>query len=151
MKSVNVKVDPFELIDLLECTIHKKTNEHATARIKGRISWDKEEEYLEDVLSEIYATITVIDDSGEDKIVFKGIVTHFSIQTENGVRTVIADLISGTYLLDINPVTRTFQNKDMLYKSVISTMILEIANACADSLLRGCHLSLSKSPFSSST
>lgn len=129
MKSVNVTVNPFELIDLLECTIHKKSNEHATARIKGRISWDKEEEYLEDVLAETYATITVTDDSEEDKIVFNGVVTHFSIQTENGVRTVTADLISGTYLLDITPVTRSFQDKNMLYKSVINTILENYANS----------------------
>lgn len=125
MRDRKIVISPFELIDLVDCTIYKEVNEHSTAFFKGRISADKEEEYVEMSLKNLYATITAMDEDGGEKIVFNGLVKDLAVTTENGVRLLSVWLVSGTFLMDSIRHIRTYQKKTMLFKEVLEAFTSE--------------------------
>lgn len=125
MRDRRIVISPFELIDLVDCTIYKEVNEHSTAFFKGRISADKEEEYVEMSLKNLYATITAMDEDGGEKIVFNGLVKDLAVTTENGVRLLSVWLVSGTFLMDSIRHIRTYQKKTMLFKEVLEAFTSE--------------------------
>lgn len=74
MRDRTVVVEPFELLDLLECTVHKKVNEHATVSFSGHIPENKEDEYVEMNLLETWGRVVVYDEDGVEKLIFLGAV-----------------------------------------------------------------------------
>lgn len=118
MRENNIIIGPFDLLDILECTVHKRVNEHATVKFSGHITPEHEDEYVEMNLKELWAGVTVLEESGERKTLFKGAVQSLEIETENGVKTLRGELVSGSYLMDTMEHTRTFQDAGMLYREV---------------------------------
>lgn len=132
MRANQITVDPFEFIDVLRCDIHKPVNDHATAHISGHISSGMEDQYVTMSLNGVQAAIHACDDSsGEDKVIFYGIVQNVSINSENDGKTLEVDLISSTYLMDNCPHSRTFQDASMTYDNMLN----QIANTYDDSVI----------------
>lgn len=120
MRDLKITVEPFAFINLLQCDIRKVVNEHVTATVSGIIPNDMEGAYMEMALAGVKSVITARDDSGAEKTVFHGIVRNLSIDTKNELKTLTAELISASYLMDNRPHTRTFQDAAMSYNDVLN-------------------------------
>lgn len=119
MRAVNIIIEPFQLLDLRRCDIHKKINEHSTAQVIGTIDSKLEDKYAEMQLEGIVCRIKAEDNNGKIFLVFQGIVKSAKIHYQNQVRTLILDLVSRTYLMDQEPCDRTFQNAAMSYHDML--------------------------------
>jgi hypothetical protein len=123
MREAGFKIAPYQLLDLKELTIHKKVNEHATARLVGTIAEDLEDQYADDAAVNQEIVITALDVAGKEEIIFKGVVNAVAIQNHNKVRTLELDAVSGSYLMDITLHTRSFQNEQQTYHSILDTIL----------------------------
>ena len=64
MKEQRIILEPFSLLDVLECRGEIGANCHGYMVIKGHISKESEKEYLQMLLREIWATVKVCDENG---------------------------------------------------------------------------------------
>ncbi|SNS15327.1 Phage late control gene D protein (GPD) [Anaerovirgula multivorans] len=121
MREANIIIEPYQFIDLLELHIQKKVNQHATVKIVGHISEELEDKYAEMTRSNEWITIKALDEE-ETNILFKGLIKTVAVKTENQVRTLEIEAISGSYLMDIHEKTCTFQNEKQTYGSIMNTV-----------------------------
>lgn len=128
MREQRILLDPFNLLDILECSGRICADCHAYMSIKGHISKEKEEEYVQMLLGETWATVKACDENGGMSVLFSGIVTEGFIEVENNLKVLKVTLSSGSFLMDIKKHIRTFQNKDISYKSVLSVLMQPYAN-----------------------
>lgn len=121
MRDTNIKIEPFELLDLISYVGLKKENIHGYVCFSGHISADLEDTYAEMALQETWAVATAVEDSGETKILFNGVVTNLKIETKNDVRLLTVTLRSGTYLMDTMPHIRSYQAPSLTYHTVLKS------------------------------
>lgn len=119
MRARKIIIEPFELLDLLCCDIHKKVNEHSTAQVIGTIDSEMEEAYTNNLLENINCKIIAKDNAQKSLLLFQGIVKSAKINYQNGLRTLHLDLVSMTFLMDQKPCDRTFQNAEMTYNDLL--------------------------------
>ena len=119
MTSYNVRVEPFSFLQLLRCDISKGINMHATAHLTGIISDENEDAYAENALKDTIVQIICFDTSGDETVVFSGLVEKLDIYSENGLKTLSARLISASKLMDMYEETRTFQDKAFSYSYLL--------------------------------
>jgi len=122
MREILINTAPFEFIDILDFQLEKRVNEHVTARIAGTIHPDKESEYVEKPASSRNLVVTAKSSSGEEKILFSGLVSDVSIQYVNKHRTLVVCAVSYSYLMDLRETTRTYQNEAMTYADMTAIM-----------------------------
>jgi hypothetical protein len=96
-----------------------KPNVHAEAYFKAVIEEEREFEDLEKELKNTKVTI----DCGEDSPLFCGIVFEVKIVNNNRYYEVEVWLKSGSWLLDQEKKSKSFQDKSMLYVDVIDAVL----------------------------
>lgn len=112
-----IKAEPFKIKSLKELTINEKINEHASVLLKGTMEPDEVEKHLSDTNSEKVIEITYIVNyetilvKSKKYLLFRGIVTEFQCQCENGIYNVEINALSHTFLLDLEKKTRTYKVK----------------------------------------
>lgn len=129
MKACQIRVNPFEFIEIIEYRAFKKENEHGLVTVTGFIQNDLENTYVEMALQEVWAQVVAFDETGEDTILFTGIVTDLSVRTENDVKTLSVEIRSGTYLMDQMQHIRTYQDIALTYKDVLKSFTDEYMNS----------------------
>lgn len=123
MKEQRIILEPFSLLDVLECRGEIGANCHGYMVIKGHISKESEKEYLQMLLREIWATVKVCDENGNMGVLFSGIVTEGYIEVENDVRALKIKITTGSFGMDIKEHTRTFQNMGISYETVAISLM----------------------------
>lgn len=123
MREVGFQIAPYQFLDLMELTIHKKVNEHVAARIVGKIAEELEGQYADDAAVNQEVGIKAVDETGKEEILFTGVVKSVSIRNRNQVRILEVEAVSCSYLMDITPRTRSFQNEQQTYRSILDTII----------------------------
>lgn len=123
MREQKILAEPFEFLDILRCESEIHANDHGYMIIRGHIKADKEEEYINLLLQECWASVKACDENGKSADLFSGIVTESNIEVENGLKTLTLLLKTGSYLTDLTEHTRTFQNKEMPYDSVMEKVM----------------------------
>ena len=121
MREYIVKLDPFKLIGLETLTGHQAENSHGVFQVSGFIPAEKESEYLSMGMQNGEASLAAVSADNNEEIIFRGIITDFQIDVLNDVRILRLEITSGTYELDLLPHTRTFQNQDISYHSMLTT------------------------------
>lgn len=122
MRDSMILVSPFQFLDILECSIHKAVNTHFTAKISGHISLDSAKKYEAALEQNLWISIGVQDEQSGEKSIFKGLIKSIEIETSGNVKTMTAQLVSGTAHLDASEHTRTFQNSGMTYKALLAAV-----------------------------
>lgn len=130
MRDIKMKTDPFEFITIIEIKMNKRVNEHSTAIISGYINEQNEKDYLEMGLKDTQVKIDIMEEGGECKTLFYGVIISLSIEVAGGLKLLTVKLSSGTYLMDINVHTRLFQDANMKYSDVFN--IVKSANSKSD-------------------
>lgn len=116
---------------IIELKIVREINEHAKLKIRGIISEENEDKYVEEANDKSFINISVNDNENNIKNLFQGIVTDISIDTQNNVRILEIEALSRTYLMDIKKMVRTFQDENYTYMDVINILNNENGNVLA--------------------
>lgn len=124
MREHKIVVEPFELLDVLSCRGKIGEDSHGYMEVRGHIHADKEIEYQQLLLTELWAKIIVYDENGVAEPLFTGIVTAGEITVENGVKTLCVIIKTGSFLMDLQEHIRTFQNSNDTYASLLRRMML---------------------------
>lgn len=122
MREYNIKTEPLTFIDIRSLKVHRQINQHGTAHIEGYIEDEQEENYIKQLSGNVWEKIEEIGRDGEPQTLFWGIVTGFSIQKINDQKRMVLDLTTGTYLMDLLPHFRTFQNNAMTYAEIFQKL-----------------------------
>lgn len=123
MREQRIILDPFSLLDILECRGEVRADCHGYISIKGHIDSRKEEQYIKILMDETWASVKVRDENGKEEILFSGIVTEGTIEVENSLRTLALTIRTGSFLMDIKEHIRTFQSKNISYKSIMAILM----------------------------
>jgi len=110
-----------EIETILSFQMKQEAGIHATAFLHGVLPDDETEKLggqLERELVSIY-------DSETNLIVFEGIIYEVDLISENGYNTVMLKLIAGSWLLDIEKKSQSFQNINLTYEEIITSVLLE--------------------------
>lgn len=122
MRERKLIVEPFELLDILSCQGKVGADSHGYMEVCGHIHADKEMEYQQLLLKELWVNIKVYDESETVEPLFTGIVTAGDIKVENGVKTLCIIIRTGSFLMDLQEHIRTFQNSADTYHTLLRAM-----------------------------
>ena len=120
----NLRLAPFTVEKVLDVQIKQQINEHGTLFIKAMLPEGVEERDIE-ALSE-HKTVALL--TGE-QIIFQGIAQEVEAIMVDHVYYLEIKAISYSYLLDIAPVSCSFQNKKMTYHQLVSQVTTKYPNA----------------------
>ncbi len=123
MKVEYIKLKGYNLLDIIECSIHQEINAHSVACICGHISDKDEDAYIRKGLVEEYATIIAVDEKGNEFKIFNGLIYNFSIDNSKGSKLLTMELRSSSYAMDLTEKIRSFQNVTVTYESVVDTIM----------------------------
>ncbi|GHU63049.1 hypothetical protein FACS189418_5580 [Clostridia bacterium] len=128
MRDIQILVPPFEFHSLTKVEIHKTANEHFTACIQGTIQQNQVKDYSHIAATEQFCAIKAkIQDekNNKEETLFVGLLENLSLQSYAEYTELEIRLISATYLLDLSPHLRVFQNPEQkvtdLVKSICTT------------------------------
>ncbi|KJZ86995.1 phage baseplate assembly protein V [Clostridium butyricum] len=127
----DITVSGYDFEKIIELKIVREINEHAKLKIRGIISEENEDKYVEEANGKSFINISVNDNENNIKNLFQGIVTDISIDTQNNVRILEIEALSRTYLMDIKKMVRTFQDENYTYMDVINILNNENGNVLA--------------------
>ena len=120
MRAVRLKVTPFEFISYLELECTKELNQHGIIRITGVIGQEKSQEYMDIASKETWVNVNAVSENGEIRRFFSGILTGMWMKKEGQVYVMTIEVKTGSFLLDIELHTRSFQNSEYQYSKVIN-------------------------------
>ena len=129
MRDYQIRILPFDLLDITEYEGLKAVNDHGYVRFSGTIPNERENDYIELALGEVWPEVVVLDGNGETRTIFFGLLKDFQIRTENNVKTLSGEIVAGTYKMDLSPHIRTFQSSGLTYDSLNSTITGGYSNA----------------------
>lgn len=87
MREVLIKAIPFDDLKITELEGVQQVNEHGELVFSGLMRGEKESEYISWALKKNpLVSVNVCSDSGEEKILFQGVLVDFEIQAQNDVR-----------------------------------------------------------------
>ena len=130
MRAVKLEVNPFTFISILELKCTKELNQHGVIRITGIIEQENGHEYMSMASAETWVNVYAISENGERRRYFAGILTGMWMKIEGQVYVLTIEVNTGSFLLDIRPHTRSFQNPGFLYPDVIHTCLEEEKGSC---------------------
>ena len=114
MRETFIKVRPFEFIDILSYEGFQGINEHGTVKISGHIHAGDEEAYIQMLKQDVWADVFMTDESGNETVLFNGIVAEALIQVRNHVKILSLELKTGTWLMDQDLHIRTYQDSGLM-------------------------------------
>lgn len=118
MREERLIVKPFEDLRILDYKSIQVVNEHARAEVRGRIPFERREDYVKVGKRQTWAQVVAISENGET-ILFYGVIEQLQIEIKDGSCIVDISLCSGTQLMDYEEHIRSFQKKDLTYSSLL--------------------------------
>lgn len=123
MRDNLIHVSPFQLLDILSVKGHQQINEHGYISFSGHIDQDQEQNCIAIVQQENpVIQVSITGENGEQLLIFAGVLTEMSIKAENQLRLLSATVRSGSYLMDLNPHIRSFQDPSLTYGQVLNVL-----------------------------
>ncbi len=124
----NIRLTPYELLELQQLEIKKAINEHDRLYFKGLVNELYMEKYISD--TDTGMQVSVAQTGGlfftKPVMLFKGVVTGIKI-TRGANRTVYIEVeaISNTYQLDVKRRNRSFQDVQLTYKKLVENVLAD--------------------------
>jgi len=116
----DILVEPYIFTEILDLKIERIMNEHAKLSIKGIISDENLDKYVEVANENSHIKVSIKDDENNVKDLFQGMVTNIGISSINDVRTLEVEALSHTFSMDIEKKSRSFQGKDLTYRDIFN-------------------------------
>lgn len=123
----NINVLPYNICPN-ELMIVKRINDHARASIVAVVPDGEKDKYINMTKIQTPMEINHEGDSGTTCL-FKGIVTDIEVKAVRGVYYARIEGMSSTFNLDLKLKRRSFQNKEMTYKSLIEEVLKDYSGA----------------------
>ena len=120
MREERLIVRPFEDLRILDYKSTQVVNEHARAEVRGRIPFERREDYIKVGKRQTWAHVAAISE-GEESILFYGVIEQLQIEINDRTCIVVLNLCSGTQLMDYKEHIRSFQKDDFTYNSLLDT------------------------------
>lgn len=121
MRADKIIVEPFSELTVVSYKGIKQVNDHGEVNIEGIIPFNMLEKYLNLAKKEKKVKITAEEMGDEQHTLLYGYLTDFNIAVVGHTATMKIQIKTGTYLMEQRCHTRTFQNKDITYKQVLTT------------------------------
>ncbi len=123
MRAVKIIVEPFEYISftMMECV--KALNQHGSMTITGLIRQAQEQEYMALAARETWVCVKAVSEHGEEQVYFYGILTGMQMKKEAQTSVMTIEIRTGSFLLDIEKHTRSFQDAGFTYESVAASCV----------------------------
>lgn len=118
MRENNIVVEHFQFQNYLDFECIKEVNCHGSLRIKGLIADKDAEKYEKMAENELWVSVKVLGEEDDEKIFFRGLLTAWEINQENGDCILSIELHTGSYLLDMEHHIRSFQKAET-YSQII--------------------------------
>ncbi|EOS41625.1 hypothetical protein C809_04196 [Lachnospiraceae bacterium MD335] len=115
----------FNLLHILECSIHSKYGEHTKAEIKAAIKGEEAKAALNNVAEEKIEILGKDTDTPIEQILFAGSIQCVTIMEEGQYTTITLNAVSNTWKMDIKRRSRSFQNPELTYKKVAEAVAQE--------------------------
>jgi len=131
MRAERLMVEPFEFINYLELECTKELNEHGVIKITGLIREENSQKYLNMAAKEIWVNVNAISENEEITRFFSGILTEIKIRKERQGCVLTIEIVTGSFLLDIEPHIRSFQSADFKYSEVIDICMVSADGICS--------------------
>lgn len=123
MRAVRLIVNPFEFISFLELKCSKELNQHGVVKITGLIEQEKGQEYMDMASKETWVSVNALSEDGAVRRFFSGILTDLWMKKEGQVYILTIEVKTGSFLLDIEPHIRSFQDSGFRYSKVIDACL----------------------------
>lgn len=130
MRAVRLTAEPFEFVNYMEVECIKELNQHGSIRITGVIREENSQKYMEMAAKEVWVSVNAISEKEEVRRFFAGILTGLWIRKEGQVSVLTIEVKTGSFLLDITPHTRSFQEAGFRYEEVINTCMDPAEGMC---------------------
>ena len=121
MREQNIIIKPFEFTNLLSIESKVEPNEHGVLKASMYIQEENAEKYLEMGLNDFWVEVVLLEENKQEETLFYGILTELNIYFENTLCRMDIELKTGSYLMDLNIHTRTFQTGSLQYKNLLET------------------------------
>ena len=121
MRDHNIKIAPFEIINLISLNGEQQVNEHGTVQFSGIIASDKVFEYLSMGFGSTWVEISILTADEDEHCWFNGIVTSLEIESTNDVNVLHVTARTGSFLMDSSLHTRTYQDSSITYDDVLAS------------------------------
>lgn len=125
MREQRIILEPFEMVDILQCSGKVCGDSHGYMLIKGHIRSNKEETYLRMLQGDTWVSVQACSVDGKKSILFSGIATEGNIENENGVKALSLTIRSGSFLMDLKNHMRTFQDSKITYDKILSSVLTD--------------------------
>ncbi|EOS25073.1 hypothetical protein C804_04763 [Lachnospiraceae bacterium A4] len=139
MREHNILTAPVEFLDILELQREEEVNQHGRMVLSGHITDEQEEEYLGLLTGSVWETVRAVGDDGEEKTIFSGIITDFSITEINDHKKMTLEMMTGSSLMDEKKHFRSYQNPMLTYGDIFKMILADYADA-ALSFSRPCDI-----------
>lgn len=116
----NLQVVPYDLISLLELKINNSINQHGNLYLKGVISEENKDKYINDTETQV----EIINISNNiPSTIFIGRVIDIKVQCIRNIYYLEVEAVTNTYELDLEVKRCSFQNKSKLYRDLITQVV----------------------------
>lgn len=128
MREETLMIRPFEDLQILDYKSTQIVNEHAKAEIRGRIPFNRKEDYMKVGRRQTWVQVVAVS-SEEESILFYGVMEQLCLEIKDETCIVDLSLRSGTQLMDYEEHVRSFQKQDLTYSSLLETCNREYEDA----------------------
>lgn len=119
-----ISISPYKLEKIINLSISRVMNDHASLYMYGTIPEDEMDKYVENASDG--ESIGVFVKDGDSVVpLFQGAVTSISVSVVANVRCIAIEALSSTFLMDVKKKDRSFQNKDSLYNDIFTKITEE--------------------------
>ncbi|MGV2881491.1 contractile injection system protein, VgrG/Pvc8 family [Paenibacillus taichungensis] len=117
-------ISPYTLQHIQDLRIERKSGDHAHLYLQGIIPEEHQDQDLNRLAQDETVSLVEIGDQGQEvRKLFQGLVQDVSIRRVQGIYILELKAVSYSYLLDIEPRIRSFQNKDQDCEDVIRQVL----------------------------
>ncbi|MCK6149679.1 contractile injection system protein, VgrG/Pvc8 family [Paenibacillus silvae] len=117
-------ISPYTLQHIQDLRIERKAGEHASLYLQGIIPEEHQDQDLNRLAQDETVSLVEIGDQGQEvRKLFQGLVQDVSIRRVQGIYLLELEAVSYSYVLDIEPRIRSFQNKDQNCEDVIRQVL----------------------------
>lgn len=120
MKEYNISAQPLSFLSIQQLWMEEEIGEHGRLRIEGYIEDEMEEKYLAQLTGDVWERIEKVGKDGERQILFWGIVTDFSIDSQYHQKKMILEITTGSILMDREEHLRSYQDGFKTYQQIFS-------------------------------
>ncbi|MBN3522654.1 contractile injection system protein, VgrG/Pvc8 family [Paenibacillus apiarius] len=124
----NVRVAPFDHMQLLELRMIQQVNEHGKLTFSGVISEEHKDNDLYTLNEQTPVQVKQMMEQGGERVLFSGIITEMRIEKSRDVYTIQAEAWTSSVMLDVRVKSRSFQDASMNYGQLVQKIGKDYSN-----------------------